>query len=121
VARPNKPPFEYFYGWARHLRAKQLSRQSQSARRRGIERSGREAISRTRPHWLIFKLAQAAEKSCHRLRGHDQLPKVILGLKFNNKTEVVKSQAQAAFRLTSLVTKIWRKLAAHHLYLKSFF
>jgi putative transposase len=46
---------------------------------------------------MIFKLAQAAEKSCHRLRGHDQLPKVILGLKFNNKTEVVKSQAQAAF------------------------
>jgi putative transposase len=46
---------------------------------------------------MIFKLAQAVEKSWHRLRGHDQLPKVILGLKFNNKIEVVKSQAQAAF------------------------
>ena len=45
---------------------------------------------------MIFKLAQAAQKSWHRLRGHDQLPKVILGVKFNNGIEVVKSQAQAA-------------------------
>ena len=33
---------------------------------------------------MIFKLAQAAEKSWHRLRGHDQLPKVICGVKFNS-------------------------------------
>ncbi len=41
---------------------------------------------------MIFKLAQAAEKSWHRLRGHDQLPKVILGVKFNDGIEVVRSQ-----------------------------
>ena len=35
-------------------------------------------------------------KSWHRLRGHDQLPKVILGVKFNDELEVVRSQAQAA-------------------------
>ena len=45
---------------------------------------------------MIFKLAQAAEKSWHRLRGHDQLPKVICGVKFNNEIEVVRSQAQPA-------------------------
>ena len=45
---------------------------------------------------MIFKLAQAAEKSWHRLRGHDQLPKVILGVKFNDEIEVVRSQAQTA-------------------------
>ena len=45
---------------------------------------------------MIFKLAQAAEKSWHRLRGHDQLPKVILGVKFNDGIEVFRSQAQAA-------------------------
>ena len=38
---------------------------------------------------MIFKLAQAAEKSWNRLRGHDQLPKVILGVKFNDGIEVV--------------------------------
>jgi len=45
---------------------------------------------------MIFKLAQAAEKSWHRLRGHNQLQKVILGVKFNDGIEVVRSQAQAA-------------------------
>jgi len=45
---------------------------------------------------MIFKLAQAAEKSWHRLRGHDQLPKVICGVKFNDGIEVVRLQAQTA-------------------------
>jgi putative transposase len=45
---------------------------------------------------MIFKLAQAAEKSWHRLRGYDQLPKVICGVRFNNGIEVVRSQAQTA-------------------------
>jgi hypothetical protein len=45
---------------------------------------------------MIFKLAQAAEKSWHRLRGHDQLPKVILGVKFKDGIVVVRSQAQTA-------------------------
>ena len=45
---------------------------------------------------MIYKLAQAAEKSWNRLRGHNQLPKVIIGVKFNDGIEVVKSQAQAA-------------------------
>jgi putative transposase len=45
---------------------------------------------------MIFKLAQAAEKSWRRLKGHAQLPKVILGVKFTDGIEVVRSQAQAA-------------------------
>jgi putative transposase len=45
---------------------------------------------------MIFKLTQAAEKNWKRLRGHNQLPKVILGVKFNDGIEVVRSQAQAA-------------------------
>jgi hypothetical protein len=44
----------------------------------------------------LYKLAQAAENSWHRLRGHNQLPKVILGVKFNDGIEVVRSQAQTA-------------------------
>jgi putative transposase len=44
---------------------------------------------------MIFKLAQAAEKSWRRLKGHAQLPKVILGVKFTDGIEVVRSQAQA--------------------------
>src|SRR6266513_4374794 len=45
---------------------------------------------------MIYKLAQAAEKSWNRLRGHNQLPKVILGVKFTDGIEVVRSQAQTA-------------------------
>ena len=45
---------------------------------------------------MIFKLAQAAEKSWRRLKGHAQLPKVILGVKFNDGVEIVSSQAQIA-------------------------
>jgi putative transposase len=45
---------------------------------------------------MIFKLAEAAEKSWRRLDGHNHLPKVILGVKFADGIEVVRSQAQAA-------------------------
>jgi transposase-like protein len=45
---------------------------------------------------MVFKLAQAAEKSWYRLRAHNQLPKVISGVKFNDGIEVVRSDAQIA-------------------------
>ena len=45
---------------------------------------------------MIFKLAEAAEKSWRRLDGHNQLPKIILGVRFTDGIEVVKPQAQAA-------------------------
>jgi len=44
---------------------------------------------------MIFKLAEAAEKNWRRLDGHNQLPKVILGVKFTDGMEIFKSQAQA--------------------------
>ena len=45
---------------------------------------------------MIFKLAQAAEKSWRRLKGYSLLPKVILGVKFNDGIEIVRSQSQIA-------------------------
>ena len=45
---------------------------------------------------MIYKLAEAAEKSWRRLDGHNQLPKIILGVKFTDGIEVVRSQAQTA-------------------------
>jgi hypothetical protein len=44
---------------------------------------------------MIFKLAEAAERSWRRLDGHSKLPKVILGVKFTDGIEV-RSQSQAA-------------------------
>ena len=45
---------------------------------------------------MIFKLAQAAEKSWRRLKGYGPLPKVTLGVKFNDGIEIAKSQSQIA-------------------------
>jgi putative transposase len=45
---------------------------------------------------MIFKLAEAAERTWRRLDGHNQLPKIILGVRFADGIEVVRSQAQAA-------------------------
>ena len=45
---------------------------------------------------MTFKLAQSAETSWHRLRGYNHLPKIIMGVKFNDGIEVVRSQAQTA-------------------------
>jgi transposase-like protein len=45
---------------------------------------------------ITFKLAQSAETNWHRLRGYNQLPKIIMGVKLNDGVEVVRSQAQPA-------------------------
>jgi putative transposase len=45
---------------------------------------------------MIFKLAEVAEKSWRRLDGHNQLPKIILGVRFADGMQVVRSQHQAA-------------------------
>src|SRR5262245_54509490 len=45
---------------------------------------------------MIFKLAEAAERSWRRLDGHNQLSKIILGVSFTDGMEVVRSQDQAA-------------------------
>ena len=45
---------------------------------------------------MTFKLAQSAEASWKRLRGYNQLSKIIMGVKFKDGVEIVRSQAQTA-------------------------
>jgi putative transposase len=42
---------------------------------------------------MVFKLVEAAQKSWRRLDGHNQLPKLILGVKFTDGLEVVDKRA----------------------------
>jgi putative transposase len=49
---------------------------------------------------MIFKLAEAAERNWRRLDGHNHLPKIILGVRFTDGIEVVRSKAQAAAACT---------------------
>ena len=45
---------------------------------------------------MVFKLAQAAQNSWRRLDGYNQLPKLIVGVKFIDGLEAVRQQPQAA-------------------------
>jgi hypothetical protein len=45
---------------------------------------------------MVFKLAQAAEKSWRRLDGYNQLPKVVTGIKFIDGIEDLNQQPLAA-------------------------
>jgi transposase-like protein len=45
---------------------------------------------------MVFKLAESTEKSWRRLDGHNQLPKIIKGVKFADGIEVLRPQVQAA-------------------------
>ena len=42
---------------------------------------------------MVFKLLEAAQKSWLRLDGHNQLPKLVLGVTFNNGIEVIAKPA----------------------------
>jgi putative transposase len=45
---------------------------------------------------MAYKLFVAAERSWHRIDGHDQLLKLGLGVRFRDGVEVARSQARAA-------------------------
>jgi hypothetical protein len=57
---------------------------------------------------MIFKLAEAAERSWRRLNGHNQLPKVILGVKFTERNRGCQIASSSRCRLIPSVTKIRR-------------
>ena len=72
------------------------SRATQSSTCDHFARRSKGCLSNKTALAMIFKLAEAAEKSWRRLDGHNQLPKIILGIKFTDGIEVVRSQAQTA-------------------------
>jgi len=79
----------------KHLRTTNVIESSfATVRHRTVRSKG--CLSNKTAFAMIFKPAEAAEKSWRRPDGHNQLPKVILGVKFTDGIEVVRSQAQAA-------------------------
>ena len=62
-----------------------------------IEPCGRRgALSAKTAKLMVFKLVDAAAKTWRRLKGENQLPKVIAGIKFQNGIEVIKMPAHHA-------------------------
>src|SRR6266446_9230109 len=64
--------------------------------RKASSRRSKGCLSNKTALAMIFKLAEAAERNWRRLNGHNQLPKIILGIKFTDGMEIVRSQAQPA-------------------------
>jgi putative transposase len=58
---------------------------------------------------MVFKLLEGAQKSSRRLDGHNQLPKLVLGVTFNDGIEVIAKPTDRQPDRPA-VTKILREL-----------
>ncbi len=56
----------------------------------------KEALSQDTARLMVFKLVTAAAKTWHKLKGENQLPKVVQGVTFRNGVEVTDTPAQNA-------------------------
>jgi len=65
-----------------------------TVRHRTVRTKG--ALSQDTARLMVFKLVTAAAKTWRRLKGENQLPKVVQGVKFTNGVEVTKAPAQTA-------------------------
>ena len=54
------------------------------------------ALSPTTARLMVFKLVMAASKTWRRLKGENQLPKVVAGVTFSDGTEVIQTSANRA-------------------------
>ena len=61
-------------------------------RHRTIRAKG--CLSNTTALAMVFKLIEAAQKTWRRLDGHNQLPKVVLGVRFTDGLEVETANPQ---------------------------
>jgi hypothetical protein len=62
------------------------------------------ALSAKTANLMVFKLVNAAAKTWRRLKGENQLPIVVQGVKFQNGIEVIKNVGSPR-RLIALVTQ----------------
>src|SRR5437762_3438711 len=70
-----------------------------TVRHRTVRTKG--ALSAKTAKLIVFKLVNAAAKTWRRLKGQNQLPKVVQGVKFQNGIEVITMPAHHAARSTS--------------------
>src|ERR1700761_8579258 len=65
-----------------------------TVRHRTVRTKG--ALSQDTARLMVFKLVTAAAKTWRRLKGENQLPKVVQGVKFTNGVEVTNTPTQSA-------------------------
>jgi putative transposase len=79
-------PIESVFATVRHRTA--------TVRHRTVRTKG--ALSQDTARLMVFKLVMAAAKTWRRLKGENQLPKVLQGIKFTNGVEITETPAQNA-------------------------
>jgi transposase-like protein len=65
-----------------------------TVRHRTVRTKG--SLSPTTARLMVFKIVQAAAKTWRRLKGENQLPKIVRGVKFQNGVEVVEATNHSA-------------------------
>ena len=65
-----------------------------TVRHRTVRTKG--ALSQDTARLMVFKLVMAAARTWRRLKGENQLPKVVQGVTFRNCVEVTDTPAQSA-------------------------
>ena len=65
-----------------------------TVRHRTVRTKG--SLSQKTVKLIVFKLVAAAAKTCGRLKGENQLPKVVRGVRFQNGVEVIEMPANHA-------------------------
>ena len=65
-----------------------------TVRHRTVRTKG--ALSQDTARLMVFKLVMAAAKTWRRLKGENQLPKVVQGVTFHNGVEVTNTPKQTA-------------------------
>jgi putative transposase len=65
-----------------------------TVRHRTVRTKG--ALSQDTARLMVFKLVMAAAKTWRRLKGENQLPKVVQGVTFTNGVEVINTPAHSA-------------------------
>ena len=65
-----------------------------TVRHRTVRSKG--ALSQDSARLMVFKLVMAAARTWRRLKGENQLPKVVQGVRFRNGVEVNETPAQTA-------------------------
>ena len=63
-----------------------------TVRHRTVRTKG--ALSQDTARLMVFKLVMAAAKTWRRLKGENQLPKIVQGVTFRNGVEVTNTPAQ---------------------------
>ena len=89
-------PIESVFATVRHRTVRTIAPWRSDCEAAGGGAAGGGALSQDTARLMVFKLVMAAAKTWHRLKGENQLPKVVQGVTFYDGIEVTDTPAQHA-------------------------